>query len=108
MSAHTKGPWHVGGTFDPNTPNETQNVWSEAASGKQSGECIAQKARPANARLIAAAPAMVELLADLLDEAEEQADVIDGNDRPIPNEAMRRAERIRAVLNPALGKHRDD
>jgi hypothetical protein len=50
---HTPGPWHIGGTFNPDSPNATQNVWGPRARPEdQSGELVASKCKPANAEFI--------------------------------------------------------
>ncbi|MGA7807866.1 hypothetical protein [Bradyrhizobium sp.] len=56
MSAHTPGPWHVGGIFMPNSDDPRANVWGPTPQGFQSGLVICKKAKPMDARLIAAAP----------------------------------------------------
>lgn len=64
MSApkHTPGPWSVGGTFNPNSAEPYHYIWSEPAPGMQSGRIVAKEVRPADARLITAAPEMLALL----------------------------------------------
>lgn len=59
--SHTPGPWHTAGTFDPDQ-DPRQNIWSEARPGAVSGELVARHAKPANARLIAAAPELLDAL----------------------------------------------
>lgn len=53
---HTPGPWHTGGTSYLRRDDPRMNVWSRTKAGKQSGEILASEVKPANARLMAAAP----------------------------------------------------
>ncbi len=59
---HTPGPWHTGGTSFPGTDRARMNVWSPTPKGMQSGDIIAANCKPADARLIAAAPELLDAL----------------------------------------------
>lgn len=51
-TTHTPTPWHTGGTFHyPNKP-DTQNVWSAAKHGDQSGHIVCEQAEIADAAFI--------------------------------------------------------
>src|SRR5712671_3511890 len=63
----TPGPWHLGGTFMPDSKDPRQCVWSSTPFGQQSGEIICKDVTPANARLIAAAPDLLAALRDLVE-----------------------------------------
>jgi hypothetical protein len=108
MSAkHTPGPWKAGGeghgtVFAPIRGRGIQGVGLVAQAYGGAVVIEGQAEVCANARLIAAAPDMAALLLDLLEEAEDQQDVIDGNDGfPLPNDAMKRADKISTVLKKA-------
>ena len=75
MTEHTKGPWHVGGTWSMGNRGETtqttviysddciplvQTCWGEGYRGKKESE--------ANAHLVAAAPELLEALEDIVDQ----------------------------------------
>lgn len=61
---HTPGPWHTGGTaFLREGPR--MNVWSRTAKGDQSGEILAKDVKPANARLMAAAPELIAVTREM-------------------------------------------
>lgn len=59
--SHTPGPWHEGGIFNPDSAHPTVNIWTEAATGNQSGDVIAFDVSLRNAKLIAAAPDLLKL-----------------------------------------------
>lgn len=69
MSAHTPGPWHVGGVSTPSGMEPYCNIWGPVPPGKQSGQMVAAEVAPEDAQLIAAAPdlfvALKALVADL-------------------------------------------
>lgn len=54
-------PWHTGGTFMPDSASPRQNVWAQTPPGMQSGHVVARDCRPADARLISAAPDLLAL-----------------------------------------------
>lgn len=53
---HTPGPWHLGGTFLPGTPDVHCTVWSTRQAGCASGDEVAKFVHPRDAHLIASAP----------------------------------------------------
>jgi hypothetical protein len=65
---HTPGPWHLGGWFsvhrgekkNPDNKLDYTNIWSKADPGMSSGQRIAENVHASNARLIAAAPDLLE------------------------------------------------
>ena len=59
---HTLGPWHIGGTFQPGTPDVHCTVWSAAPEGYASGDEVAKYVHPRDASLIAAAPNLLAAL----------------------------------------------
>jgi hypothetical protein len=65
---HTPGPWDTGGISYADPKNPRMNVWSKAAPGMQSGMMIAKEASIDNARLIAAAPELLDALKSLRNE----------------------------------------
>jgi hypothetical protein len=71
MSAHTPGPWHCGGIFEPNSARPTSNVWGPTPPGMQSGNIVCCNATIPDARLIAAAPDLAEALLDLLADSDD-------------------------------------
>ncbi len=101
VEKHTPGPWHTGGTFMPGTPDATQNIWSKAPPGCQSGDQVAQHVRPADARLIARAPDMYAALEECLEYFEERYDVNDG-DYGVP-EANKEMQ-MGTMIEEALGR----
>lgn len=48
----TPFPWHTSGTFMPGSDDPRTSIWGPAAPGMQSGNCVANKVRPADAALI--------------------------------------------------------
>lgn len=65
MSDHTPGPWTIGGTFMPYSDDPRENVWGPHP-GMASGMVVCTEVRPADARLIAAAPDLLEALKNLV------------------------------------------
>ena len=65
MTQHTPGPWQMGGELISKEGSnlEIASVWSESANRKLSPR---QSEADANARLIAAAPELLEVLLTLL------------------------------------------
>lgn len=63
MSAHTPGPWHMGGIVNPDGPSATCSVWGPTPKGMQSGEWICRNVSLKNGPIIAAAPDLAEALA---------------------------------------------
>lgn len=61
-NTHTPGPWHTGGIFTPHPGEEYVDVWGPIPAGCQSGDQVCQRATAADARLIAAAPELMEAL----------------------------------------------
>ena len=59
---HTPGPWNTGGIANPNSDRPHTSVWGPTPVGKQSGEWIAKDVTLPNARLIAAAPDLLDAL----------------------------------------------
>ena len=64
MTLWTPGPWTIGGTTNP-YDDPRQNVWGPRGA-QQSGKLVAQHIRPADARLIAEAPEMADILTELV------------------------------------------
>lgn len=48
----TPFPWHTGGTTMPDSDDPRTSIWGPAAPGMQSGNCVANQVRPADAALI--------------------------------------------------------
>jgi hypothetical protein len=65
MSAHTPGPWGVGGVSTPTGMEPYCNIWGPVPPGKQSGQMIAAEVAPENAPLIAAAPDLLAALEEM-------------------------------------------
>ena len=59
---HTPGPWHLGGTFQPGTPDVHCTVWSAPLAGYASGDEVAKYVHPRDAHLIAAAPNLLSAM----------------------------------------------
>jgi len=115
MSGHTPGPWATEiaeygsrriGTVFGHGKNIAQICGPGAGprSGPTAGFGALTKETDANARLIAAAPDMLEALRNALEFAEDQEDVIDGPDgQQVPNKAMTLAQMLREVIGKAEG-----
>lgn len=71
-SQHTPGPWHVGDNFSGPTIVYNQKGWCVADCRAPHGKFHPDGAREANARLIAAAPDLLEALRYLLAQTIEQ------------------------------------
>lgn len=74
----TKGPWHVGSDFDngeyPITAiYDERSIYVVSASGDR--EVISTEERRANARLIATAPELYEMVKSLLNESHPEKGV---------------------------------
>jgi hypothetical protein len=101
MSKHTPGPWSVADRLVPNgrrwvQRNHTRTLVALVYSTPE---------REANARLIAAAPDLLEACNEALEFAEDQEDVLDGSyGQPEPNRAMQVATMLRAAIAKAEGK----
>lgn len=101
-SKFTPGPWHVGGTFDPDSDHPTVNVWGPTPDGLQSGRIIANRCAPYDARLIARAPTMHAVLLECLEYFEKREDASNEGDGWRGNEEMKLA----GVIREALGEKR--
>lgn len=83
MSKHTPGPWHVesADSDGANVVAIAQVAWcgTNGSYGRDASQTISAKEAKANARLIAAAPDLLEALEELLyartDKAEQMAHV---------------------------------
>ncbi len=101
MSTHTPGPWvYDEGIVYPQEDHAGQ-AWIADIRGAVDAD--------ANARLIAAAPDLLQALKDILHTLEQEQDVYDGADgTPRANEAMRylaeHGDAIRAAIAKAEGK----
>lgn len=100
---HTKGPWHIGGTFwrqrgiDKNAERiALVNIWGPTPEGMQSGETIAKEVTPANALLIASAP-------DLLDACQAALLTLNINRKYV--ECVPLEDKLRKVLAMATGNN---
>lgn len=102
---HTPGPW----TQVKMSGEAIRLIWGPE------GRCVvdltkqnvmhSEAEQNANARLIAAAPELLEACAEALEFADNYSDVVDGDDgQPKPNRAMRLAEMLRAAINKAEAK----
>lgn len=91
MSKHTPGPWKV------NTQPEGTVVWLNGSAGYELRDPtgFGHKANPADARLIAAAP-------DLLEAAKAAAAFIAQRSRPGKSDPL--ADRTMATIQAALNK----
>lgn len=76
MSKHTPGPWKVGAKFDTGSAStsgveisdiENSETVAVAVEGNDSGGIYAYQEVMANARLIAAAPELLDALKELVD-----------------------------------------
>jgi hypothetical protein len=100
---HTPGPWFV-----PTHPGNPQTgVWAKGGDvfiATCSSASTSLEGNRANAKLIAAAPELLEALSDALEFVADQEDVRDGHDgQPVPNKAMSLASDIRAAIAKATG-----
>jgi hypothetical protein len=84
---HTRGPWHVS-----KSDHDDCGLLIKPILGQVVAECDPQPEMEANARLIAAAPLLLQALGDLLDLAD--TDYIDEDNAPI-------IEAARAALKAA-------
>lgn len=89
MKARTPGPWHTGGISDP-LGSPRVGIWGPTPPGAQSGIWIARDVKLADARLIAAAPAMYQELELAADTFRDFAAIL----RAIRKEAMSAAADI--------------
>lgn len=64
--SYTPGPWHTGGTFNPTSGDPRQDIWG-AHPGAASGPIVCKDVRPNDARLISAAPELLEAAKDASD-----------------------------------------
>lgn len=69
QTTHTPGPWHIAAAQDRTYPHAIESRDS-SFDGFQLARCV----NPADARLIAAAPAMLEALRDLVEVTPETYD----------------------------------
>jgi hypothetical protein len=69
---HTPGPWHVDGDMIRNNPDQhySHSKWLVRLIPRDEGVERSQQEDDANARLIAAAPDLLEALLDLLEEGD--------------------------------------
>jgi hypothetical protein len=106
MSGHTKGPWianQENGPFNSNSAY-THN-WNVLPLGLVDGEEGFGLLNEHDARLIAAAPELLEALKDALETLDNYSDVVDGTDgQPAPNRAMSAILRIESAIAKAEGK----
>jgi hypothetical protein len=109
MSA-TPGPWEVGGTFHPGTPQERRWIWGAAPAGCRSGKIVAQFVRTKDAHLVAAAPELLEALEAALDETGRHASDCPAGDKgifveePDPDCDCRRARARAAIAKATRGE----
>ena len=114
MSKHTKGPWKVDGDFRVNAPAFRDHAVEIGPDGKEklnvsdmvalvyapwrtSGERYGSNA--ANAKLIAAAPEMFDLLREVAEVLDTYSDVLDGAEgHPRPNQAMSMLTQVEGLL----------
>ena len=101
-AAHTPGRWRVL-RHDGNVFVIKNDGLTIAEITYQLPDKSGETSRNANARLIAAAPDMLAALLEALEFAEQQEDVIDGNDGPQANAAMTLAQTLRDVIAKATG-----
>lgn len=103
MSAHTPGSWEVDQALDTGGFARLQVIATASSTGRI---CVLSRTEEdqANARLIAAAPELLELVRDLLN-AHEGA--VYASDDPFPDDLRHSAEwveRIRAVFAKMEGR----
>lgn len=95
-------PWHVGGTFMPDSPDPRQNIWSKPASGMASGCVVARDVRVADAPLIAAAPELLAALKDIQKKFWEVAERHD--DRSCDYDVCAEVRAVVAAIKKAEGR----
>jgi hypothetical protein len=99
MSAHTPGPW----MFDGETDDDVIEITAEARFGKVAIACIEigfinefDDEQRANARLIAAAPTLLEALRELVQTETDYGD----ETNVAVNQALDKAIRALALVTP--------
>jgi len=102
MSKHTPGPWTIGGELisRQGTATEIASVWSHHHPDRRR-DAPDQETADANARLIAAAPLLLETSAELIRviDALREANVL--GDWPVVREAL---QGLRAAIAKAEGQ----
>ncbi len=104
---HTPGPWHVQSPQPARFPGYT--IMNEGNNGYVATVQIrAQNPANANARLIAAAPELLEALNEVLSWTEDDADLMQRLDKPEretwPDTILCRVKFLRDVLAKAEGE----
>lgn len=110
MSGHTPGPWRVETDIRNDHGRESEMVgWNIVSDAHEIVGCEGIEAwfenGEANAKLIAAAPAMLAVLYELESYFEDREDVVDGDyGQPEPNKEMTLLREVRDAIQKATGE----